>query len=824
MQASSRAWIRSAGLWAPVWIAAIAGSCGGGGGGSTSPPGTSETVTVASDVYGVPHVFASTDAGALFGAGYAAAQQRLFEMCWTRLMYQGRVAEFFGPGTVLDPQGHPVDKNLVHDRKARLIGWARFASKVVAGIDADTLALLQAYADGVNAYMGAPTGPLHPFFAQYAVPLDPWTPRDCVGVWMRLARHFGSEGLEEAKQLHDWQQILQIPGLTFEERLELLLGPRVCDDTAAAIQQVDVPPLAQQAMQDYASQHGLSIGTGCQPVEASPHFSQAWVVAGSHTTTGRAVLVGDPRLEVFSPSMLFEWSMQGASFAVRGVGVPGSPNLLSGSSASMAWSPTALGLDQADLFQLSVDPIGHPGLYRLDGTWVPYLVDEPDVIHVLGAADVTLTYRETVWGPVVTAVTPNALGGEEFALRRVPFDDSTRDPAQGFFALNRAGDAASFLAALDGWTWPAVNLLFADSQGHIGYSVVGSVPIRNPQLVLPGIIAQDGALSSSDWIELLPQPLKPQVVDPSSGFLVSANQRPVGSWYPIPVRFGSGTAGDTHNSLRIRELLSSGPQQLTPAEVRDLHHDVVNPARRDLVELGLWLRDAQSTFTLSSSAGRSLGELEPWWQQGARTDSDLRGVALAWLIPTDFRDDSAGKVLVARYGGGENGLMHFLKRKVADIRAVPPVPLDADEFAFVDKVLADAWASAQAIGPPGTWLAWYQNTVLPVFQTPWTSLEGLPSLEPGTTLGYGTPRTVDVHTLLSPTGQSYTQFVEPGSGDTALSASPPGAAEQAPHALDQLPLWLGEDFKASPLTLAGVQAMGPSTSVVLHYGAPRSGP
>jgi penicillin amidase len=95
------------------------------------------------DAYGVPHVAGATDEDAFFGLGYAVAHDRLFQMHYTRLIYEGRTAEFFGAG--------PNDANLIQDRRARQIGWTRHADKVVRALDPETRGLLQAYADGVNA-------------------------------------------------------------------------------------------------------------------------------------------------------------------------------------------------------------------------------------------------------------------------------------------------------------------------------------------------------------------------------------------------------------------------------------------------------------------------------------------------------------------------------------------------------------------------------------------------------------------------------------------------------------------------------------------------
>ena len=329
------------------------GACGGGGGGSIGV----EDVTLMRDAWGVPHVFADTDRGAYFGLGWATAEDRLFQMHRSRLMAQGRTAEFFGPGFVAGKGETFVD----HDRKARLEGWWRLAVESTSRLDADTLALLRAFADGVNAYVESPGAVIHPLFAQYGIPLDPWQPEDCIAVWLRFGRHFGDDGSDEIVSLRAWETLLAT--LPFNQAYNEMISGIVCDDSAAVVKPHHLPPSVRQEMRDYANGLGLGATGHCPLPLPSPKFSQAWVVAGTRTTTGRALLVGDPRISVAAPSELYEFSMEGATFVVRGVGVPGSPNVVSGSNAALAWSPTALGTDQADLFELDVDPFFHPGEY-----------------------------------------------------------------------------------------------------------------------------------------------------------------------------------------------------------------------------------------------------------------------------------------------------------------------------------------------------------------------------------------------------------------------------------------------------------------------------
>src|SRR6202008_1027229 len=120
-----------------------------------------------------------------------------------------------------------------------------------------------------------------------------------------------------------------------------------------------------------------------------------------------------------------------------------------------------------------------------------------------------------------------------------------------------------------------------DVGGRIGYSLAGTVPVRNPRRQLAGVIGQEGRTMASGWIDVLPPALAPRALDPVAGFVLSANNRPVGAWYPIPIRYGSGGNGDTFRSRRLRELLAANPLWLAPKEIYHLHFDIVSVPARD---------------------------------------------------------------------------------------------------------------------------------------------------------------------------------------------------------------------------------------------------
>ncbi len=809
------------------------------------------TLDVVRDRFGVPHVFAATDRDAYYGLGYACAEDRFLQMSYLRLAMQGRMAEVFGPDG-----GDGSNEFVRHDVRMRLLGYDRLAQQLAAGLDAETRSLLQAYADGVNDFVQSPGALLHPLFATTGIPIETWTPADSVLLWMRLARFFGgAEPLDEAATRHSHEAL--VPTLGVDGATDALFPDRVIDEEAAVVQQGDVPAATRAAIDAYAAQFGFPGPiAGATLIDDRAHFSHAWAVSGARTTTGRAILVGDPRLPLRNPNSLWEAHVVGATFEVRGVTAAGSPNFLVGSTDTVAWSVTASGLDQADLFELVLDPANPGGRYLLDGQPTPWAVDAAETVLVAGGAPVSVRYRETVWGPVVTEFPGDARyvadvqAGEEFALQWAGRSAAPGAPAAGWLAAYRAGNAASFRAALGGVTYPGMNCVFADAAGSIGYSVVGALPLRADPSALGGRASLDGSVAASDWLDIVPHDLKPAVLDPADGFVYSANHLPVGGWYPLPFVL---KGGHTVRSWRLRELLDDllpTPQSVVdPARVEALHGDGGWPLARDLVQLGLHLRDDQplvdgQAFVFQPDALSTLTMLETWADtagDGAgAVDLDSDGLlsaalpgasALArWVGVVPFRSQAIGGLvdatIISAHGAGESGFAFFLRERIEGIRATPAIPLNLAEATWIDTALAEGWRLANTrMGPPAGWANWFQTVHLVANVPGWVDLEGFPSLDSSASSVRGPVTVAFGETILSQFQQSYTQVVEPAAPDATRSLLAGGAFENPASDLrqpvydDQFGAWLQspQALKASPLSRSAVETLaGPTFTTTLE--------
>ncbi len=783
--------------------------------GSAAAPANYGRIELLRDRWGIPHVFSDTDPGALYGLGWATADERGFQMTYSLRIIQGRLAEILGDRK---RPGHS-DTALEGDRRMRTFGWVQAAERVAAALDPDTRDLLGAYCAGVNDSFARQRadGNLHPLFERLGVKPEPWTPADCLLSWWHVSQFFATDG---TRDLMVWRNAHQPdPNRPRPPRPGRLWQ----DDAAAVVQESDVSREWMQQVRKFADSHGME----AQPGKGdAPKFSHAWVVGGSRMTTGNAVLVSDPQTPVRNPSLWMEFHLHGRTLEARGIGVPGSPGLLIGFTPWIAWGLTALGADQADLFRLETSP-DHPDAYRWNDDWRPMRLRD-ERIRVKGGDDIAMTVRETHVGPLVSEFAFRRPGDPEVALKRVPICDTDRDTIQAVFGLMRARTVEDAAGRLNDWRFPSANCVFADSAGHIGYQVLGATPIRPAGgSDRTGNEALEGSGDAGDWQGFVPPTLLPRVLNPARGLLWSANHRPVASFYPIALGLSTGSMGDTVRSWRLREKLTQAGRY-SPLDVLNIHFDSVNPARRELVRLGLHLRRTNRQ-ALSEGALHALHVLEPWWSAGASSDLHLDGASLATRISTFFR--FVATPLALRFGGGESGLTRFLKDSARQIAQDPEAAFDPEVAEFVDRVLSEAWNEYAADGGGGVSRRGRGAGAGPVRLAWFDSLDGYGSLGAEGDLDVPPLACVDGQTLVSQAAQSYTQWVPVDAVDSALTVCPIGHSDRpdSPFRTSTLEAWAGGRLHPAPLSRAAVDALAVSTNRLsagfdLHRDVDKSNP
>jgi penicillin G amidase len=412
-------------------------------------------------------------------------------------------------------------------------------------------------------------------------------------------------------------------------------------------------------------------------------------------------------------------------------------------------------------------------------------------------------------------------GDPEVALQRVPECQMDRETIQALLGMMRAPDTESFTRATADWQFPSLNLVFGDRRGNIGFWVLAAIPVRSRLDAHQGTAAVDGTRSDANWQGYVPHDLLPHVINPSRGWIASANHRAIGSYYPVPLGLSTGSMGHTVRSWRLYERLSAR-DRFAPDDVLNVHYDTVNPARRDIVRVGLHLRDSLHR-EVSPEAAAGLKYLDKWFAQGAKSNLTEPGAELAGEIPTMFRFMTTP--LAGKFGGGESGLVRFLKNMDTRISNDSMAAIDQQEQDFIDKSLAAAWRSAsERFGDdPAQWNEQAKMQVRQRRVEYFGTLDGFGSLGRAGNLGLPALDCVDGGTIKSQAAQSYTQYVPLHDVDSAMSLLPPGHGERAddPMRNSEMENWERGRLHPAPLSRAAVDRITASVTV-LSQGASRT--
>jgi penicillin G amidase len=513
--------------------------------GVVSPPGVKTDVEIVRDHAGVPHVYAGLAHDLYYSLGYLHAQDRLWHMELNRRVGQGRLSEIFGEPTV------------TFDRLMRRLGLAHVARAEAMALDPEAGLALEGYAAGVNGFLAA---------HQYRLPLEcrilrfrpePWEPADSLVCGKLLSWLLSSNWDTE------W----------FRARLVDRLGPE-----AAARVDLGYPKGHPITIEPGLSYAGFS-GTLVDEFQAIQRdlglltggMSNAWAVSPAKSATGSALLASDPHLAPQMPSIWYEAHLCGDGLDVVGVTMPGVPFVLIGHNQQIAWGITASIVDTQDLFVERTSP-DQPGQYDTPTGWQP-LVYRSEEIRVRGhPAVIREEIAETRHGPVLTPL----LNGESRLLAVQSPLLLPGHAARGALRLNRAQNWDEFRSALADWDL-AVNVVYADRDGNIGYQLCGNLPRRERG---SGLLPAPGWDSRYDWQGYLPFDELPNVYNPPCGYVVSANNRIVGDDFPHRLSWDwcdGFRAGRIESELRARE-------KLTLDDFAALQSDFYSDAARQIVE------------------------------------------------------------------------------------------------------------------------------------------------------------------------------------------------------------------------------------------------
>jgi penicillin G amidase len=563
--------------------------------------GLTAPVEVGFDVDGIPRIRAQSETDAARALGWLHARDRLWQMEQQRRVGQGRLAELVGSG------GVPFDKLM------RTLDLYRLAEASYAHLAPETRALLDAYADGVNAFLEKPSGALPIEFQLLFHRPEKWRPADSL-VWGKLMS-------------------LQLTGDYRDEitraRLLTRISPQQLDD---------LMPDAPATPVTLAGIDWARFAEALPPPLGPRTASNEWVLDGTRTDTGKPLLANDPHLGLQAPALWWLARIELPDGVVRaGAFVPGVPFLVLGRNDRIAWGATTTGTDTQDLFVETIDP-ADPNRYRTPEGSEAFGTRE-ERIKVRFGNDVVLRVRTTRHGPVLSDIEPRLVTDPSkvvaLAFAALVEADTTPDALVG---VNRARDCAGFREALRPWLSPQQNFTCADRDGHIALVLPGAVPIRKSP---PPGTPVDGADGAHDWIGMIPFDELPHTFDPPSHQIVNANNRVVPPSYPYRL---TQTWEPPYRAQRIEEVLAATKVQTVQASVA-LQHDNLSVETRQILPL---LRDATPT----TERGRQARALLTDWDGTMRRDQPQPLIYAAALLRLQqlLWDDKLGDLAPLLHG------------------------------------------------------------------------------------------------------------------------------------------------------------------------------
>ncbi len=506
--------------------------------GSLSLPGLSAPVTVVRDSAGIPHITAANSADLFRAQGYVTAQDRLFEMDFYRRVASGRLSEVLGPTT------------LANDQFIRTVGWYHTAEQEWAQLAPADRAPLEDYAAGVNAFLDSHQDSLPIEFTILGYKPAHWSPVDTLAFGKVMAWDLSENVFIELTNA-DLQAKIGAA-----RAAELL--PAYPDGATTITQQSALPGNPNGHLADLQWSGVFARGAALGVVG-----SNNWVLDGTRTADGHALLANDPHLAVQNPSIWYAVQLRAAdgSMDAEGVTFAGVPGIVVGHNAHISWGVTNLGPDTQDLYLETLDPQGHPGQYEYKGQWRPLGV-LTETIGVKGADPVTLTVQSTVHGPLLNSAWSDLKGPTAFAWTAL----QPGSPLPAVLGVDRASNWTEFHAALANWTTPGQNFVYADDQGNIGYQATGQWPIRKQG---NGLVPVDGASGDYDWTGFVPYDKMPSVYNPPEHYIVTANNRVVGPSYPYLV---TGWWYPWYRAERITQMIQATPKASID-DVKTMQHD-----------------------------------------------------------------------------------------------------------------------------------------------------------------------------------------------------------------------------------------------------------
>lgn len=721
--------------------------------------GLHEPVEVLRDRWGIAHIYARNTDDLFFAQGFVVAQDRSFQIDTWRRVGLGETAAVIGK------------EGLVGDRFARLMKYRGDLDAEWNSYAPDARQIAASFTRGINACIDQMGDNLPVEFKLLGYQPAKWQPEDILGRMSGLimSRNFTAEVGRST--------LVRAVGVEKARRIAPT-DPPVAFAPAPGLDLADISPAL---VKDYER------ATQAIPFESADSGSNNWAVDGTLSESGKPLLAGDPHRSLLLPSLRYLVHLNAPGWNVIGSGEPALPGVAIGHNEHVAWAFTIVNTDQSDFYVEETKP-GEPTQYKVDGKWQPMEVVR-EKVQVRGQAPVEVELRFTRHGPIVHQ---DDSRHRAFALRW-----SGSQPGGAAYLpslrLDRTKNVREFVDSLPAWKIPALNMVFADVAGDIGWVASGATPIRqgwNGLLPVPG----DGGF---EWQGFLPVAELPQVHNPANHYVATANHNILPSGYKKEISYEWSSP---YRYERIHQRLE-GQRKFDLDDFQSMQHDMTSlPAKRLIGLLGDVAMKSSSSDLPELDASRVAMLLK--WNDELTPESPEAALFILWFeeLTAEFYKPHLPDEL--RTGGPS--------RSVPTMLAALEKP---DAFWFGDspeagrnKLLAKTFITAlekarqRFPGYPerGTWGEMHPAEFTHPLSGLGKAYAKAFNLAPVPRGGDGlTPHAASYNRAFRQvSGASYRHVLDLADWDRGLATSTPGQSGQpgSPHYSDLLPLWASSKY------------------------------
>ncbi len=532
----------------------------------------SDTVEIIVDRWGVPHIYADHEEDLFFAQGFNAARDRLFQFEIWRRQATGTVAQILGR------------KELKRDIGTRLFMFRGDLTQELLHYHPRGDVILSSFVRGVNTYIdwanADPENRLPLEFGLLDIKPLPWTEADVI------SRHQGLLG-----NINDELNIGRLVHLIGEEKVRELHWFHPFEPNLSLDSAVDGAHLLNDILELYDAYRkpvrfrNSDLGFGFSDIddydEPLPYTwnvdntigSNNWVVSGEHTQSEYPMMANDPHRTLAVPSLRYMCHLVGPGWNVIGGGEPEIPGISIGHNEYGAWGLTVFETDAEDLYVYRLNP-DDSNQYLHGGEWHEMSIIY-DTVPVKGEDPVPVEHRYTIHGPVVYIDSESSIG---YAVR-CGWLEVGGSPYLASLRMNQSIDFESFREACNYSHIPGENMVWIDRAGNIGWQAVGIAPVRrgfSGLVPIPG----DGRYEWNDYLEIRK---KPNLYNPPSGMIITANENLTNRDYPYPEAIGYSWS-DPVRGDRVAELLGQN-RKLTMTDMCEIQNDRLSIPARILTSL-----------------------------------------------------------------------------------------------------------------------------------------------------------------------------------------------------------------------------------------------